>query len=51
MEFTYKGKIYNISRYPIEAAKLKRKFSKIVGKDLFQYNYEVALIDSKLPQV
>ncbi len=50
MDFTYNGKKYHLCRYPMEGAELKRKFSKIVGKDLFQCNYEVALIDSTLPQ-
>lgn len=50
MDFTYNGKTYHLCRYPMENAKLKREFSKIVGKDLFKCKYEVALIDSMLPQ-
>ena len=34
----------------MEDTVLKLKFSKIVGKDLFKCEYEVALIDSTLPQ-
>lgn len=49
MDFTYKDKTYHLCRYPMEGAELKKIFSKIVGKNLFQCNYEVALIDSKLP--
>ena len=50
MDFTYNGKSYHLCRYPMEDAKLKIKFSKIVSKDLFKCEYEVALIDSTLPQ-
>lgn len=49
-----RGKLANYSKDDfnkfMEYEKLKRKFSKIVGKDLFKCEYEVALIDSTLPQ-
>lgn len=50
MDFTYNGKKYHLCRYPMESKERKEKFSKIVGKDLFKCNYEVALFDSTLPQ-
>lgn len=50
IDFTYNGKIYHLCRYPMEDEELKRKFSKITGKDLFKCEYEVAIIDSTLPQ-
>ena len=50
MDFSYNGKSYHLCRYPMEDAELKIKFSKIVSKDLFKCEYEVALIDSTLPQ-
>lgn len=50
MDFIYNGKTYHLCRYPMEDKEQKRKFSEIVGKNLFECEYEVALFDSKLPQ-
>lgn len=38
MNFIYNEKKYHLCRYFMEDAKLKRKFSKIIGKDLFNVN-------------
>lgn len=50
MDFTYNGKNYHLCRYPMEDKELKEKFSKVVGKNLFKCEYEVALFDSNSTQ-